>query len=327
MNAHLNPRSEARAVRSPIGTNVGQLVAWQFSRPGHNEGEFSIPRGIVRRIFVEHGFAGALGDRRADIEVALLQATRQGVTRGAVAGHGYFSEPFKQVDKGLPMAVGVYVQLVEGSENEVWPCGARVRINAATGTCFADDPIDGAANPKAIMVAQDIARRANALTDTVTNNELSEAIRAAGESCYWAPFRKTGGVYWMPDCEASRRYCQLLLNLEKLGNFFPVIQPLAIDAGGLTVRNVSMAAEDALLREIADLDAELVKAKDAGKEIRESTVAKRLERCQGLMVQAESYRAILEGRVDELKVAIKATYEKFGEAIGKVGDDSAFEGF
>lgn len=317
----------ARAVRSPIGSAVGQLVAWQFSRPGYGEGEFSIPREIVANIFAESGFAGAITSRRQDVEVALLQASRKGVTRGTVKGHGYFSEPFRQVSKGDPMAIGVYIQVTEGTEQDEWPCGARVRIGTTNGKCYAIAPTNGAPDPRAMRVAEDIAKRANVIVNTVTNNELSEALIAAGSSAFWAPFRKTGGVYWMPDCESSRRYREMLLRLETLDNFFPVIQPLVVDADGMTMRNVGMAADDALVRELAELDAELTKAKAAGKEIRESTVEKRLTRCQGLMAQAESYRSVLEGRVDEIKASIKATYARFGEAIGKVGDDSAFEGF
>lgn len=322
--------------RSPIrqtnvaADSVGYLVAWQFARPGFNEGEFDVERGVVEALFAKHGFAGALDGCRADPVDALKTAAKRG-KRGA----NIMVEQIEIKGKDAPLVMGVYYQVPRSEElgGDQWILGARVRVEG--GTCVVRSeqasagPVPALSTDQYVAcakVACDVANRANRLMTHTQNDELSKAILAAGQTCYWAAFRKAGGVYWVPSGPRAEQFRKLLLALEPVGLFWPTVQPLFGDADGLTVRNVGAAAETALLGEIAELTAELDRA-EGGKAMREATVQARRLRCQQLVIQAEVYRSVLAAKTDTFGQALKAVHARFGTLIGELGDDSAFDGF
>lgn len=317
--------------RSPIRThqleaeNVGFLVAWQFARPGYNEGEFDVERKVVEQLFTEHGFAGALDASCADPVQALKQAAASGKK-----GSRIMVEPIELKGKDAPLVMGVYFQLArpEDQGGDEWVLAGRVRIEGGACVVRADAPVQLSAEQQraCLKVAEDVATRANHLLTRTRNNELSQSILAAGRSCFWAPFRKAGGVYWVPGGDAALRLSALLLALEKVGLFWPTVQPLFADVGGLTLRNVGAAAESTMLSEIKQLTDELAKA-EAGKPMRESTVQARRQRCQQLVVQASVYRSVLAERAGVFAEALKDVHNRLGVLVGEIGDDSAFDGF
>ncbi len=326
MNASVAPS----ASRSPIRTNaseyVGYLVAWQFARPGYNEGEFDVEREKVEGLFREHGFAGALDASRADPVDALKTAAKRGRK-----GVGIMVEQIELKEKDAALVMGVYYQVARAEEQgDEWILGARVRVEG--GRCVVPATTYDLEDPARAQletcgkVAADIAKRANRMLTHTQNNELSSAILEAGRACYWAPFRKAGGVYWVPASGRAESFRKLLLALEPVGLFWPTVQPLFGDADGLTLRNVGAAAEATLLAEIQELTDELTRA-EGGKLMRETTVEARRVRCQELVIQAEVYRSVLASKVDAFGTALKGVHARFGQLINKIGDDSAFEVF
>ncbi len=325
MNAQITQHRSP--IRSVDTDSVGYLVAWQFARPGFDEGEFDVERSVVEALFAKHGFAGALDACRADPVDALKTAAGRGKR-----GPHIMVEQIEIKGKDAPLVMGVYYQLPRAEElgGDEWILGARVRVEG--GTCVVRT--DQASVPvlateqyiACAKVACDVANRANRLMTHTQNTELGHAILEAGRSCFWAPFRKAGGVYWVPAGERAENFRRLLLALEPVGLFWPTVQPLFGDADGLTVRNLGAAAESALLGEIKDLTAELDRA-EGGKAMRESTVQARRTRCQQLVIQAEVYRSVLAAKTDAFGTALKAVHDRFGKLIGEIGDDSAFDGF
>ena len=338
MNA---PVTQHRSPIRSVDTNsVGYLVAWQFARPGFDEGEFDVNRATVEALFAQHGFAGALDGCRADPVDALKTAAKRGKR-----GSHIMVEPIEMKGKDAAVVMGVYYQVPRAEElgGDEWILGARVRVEgvqlstAHSGSAFTQSCVVRAVDIGLMLltveqyracelVAQDVANRANRLMTHTQNTELSNAILEAGRSCYWAPFRKAGGVYWVPAGERAENFRRLLLALEPVGLFWPTVQPLFGDADGLTVRNLGAAAESALLGEIKDLTDELARA-EGGKAMRESTVQARRLRCQQLVIQAEVYRSVLAGKVEAFGASLKVVHERFGNLIGEIGDDSAFDGF
>ncbi len=328
MNASVTKHRSPIRQTNTTADSVGYLVAWQFARPGFNEGEFDVERSVVEALFASHGFAGALDGCRADPVDALKTAAKRG-RRGA----NIMVEQIEIKGKDAPLVMGVYYQVPRSEElgGDEWILGARVRVEGGTCVVRTEQPSEGGVLSSeqyvaCAKVACDVANRANRLMTHTQNTELSYAILEAGRTCYWAAFRKAGGVYWVPAGERAENFRKLLLALEPVGLFWPTVQPLFGDADGLTVRNLGAAAETALLGEIKDLTDELARA-EGGKAMRESTVQARRLRCQQLVIQAEVYRSVLAGKVETFGASLKAVHERFGNLIGEIGDDSAFDGF
>ncbi len=326
MNAPVNQHRSP--IRSAEADSIGYLVAWQFARPGFDEGEFDVERAIVEALFAKYGFAGALDGCRADPVDALKTAAKRGKR-----GTHIMVEQIEIKGKDAPLVMGVYYQIPRAEElgGDEWILGARVRVEGGTCVVRTEQPgpvqvLTGPQYDACRHVAQDVASRANRLMTHTQNTELSYALVEAGRACMWAPFRKAGGVYWCPAGDRTENYRQLLLGLETVGLFWPTVQPLFGDADGLTVRNLGAAAESALLGEIKELTDELARA-EGGKTMRESTVQARRLRCQQLVIQAEVYRSVLAAKVDTFGASLKAVHERFGNLIGEIGDDSAFDGF
>lgn len=306
----------ATALRSPVssyglGGYMGDLVAWQL-------GDFKAPRDVVQEIFERCGFAGALDPRLQDPVAALNEAARTGDK-----GSGIVVKPFARPNKDTPLAFGVYTRTkANGEIGDEWLCGARVRVEGARVVATSPEgKTELEADKQCLKVAVDIAERANLRLDTTLSGELSNAIVEAGRSCYWASFRKAGGVYWV-HADYAPKFRGLLLALEQLGEFLPTLQPLFGDGEGMTMRNIGIAATSAMEQELEDLAADLVKAEDKG--MRASTLEARELRCQQLVLRAELYREALAGKAEAIGTRLADIHARFGKLLN-VNQDAAFE--
>lgn len=298
------PLESAR--RSPVpfavGGYLGDLVSWSFGR-------FIAPRSRVRQAFESHGFAACLDWDLSAPQRALMVATHSGVRYGDT----YVARKLERPNKDTPAAFGVYErQATAGEGGDGWECGARVRIDSASGLAVVRPPEGKVEIKGCVEVAEQIARRCNELLGNVENQELSAAVVAAGRSVYWANFRRAGGAYWVPSGGAPRLRA-LFDELEGLGQFFPTLQPLFADDGGRTTRNVGFAAEEALRAELEELTADLALA-DGG-ELKRRGIETRIAHCREVLIRCESYREALSSKADSIAQAIDQLMTKFGRLI------------
>lgn len=304
------------AKRSPVpqamGGYMGDLVSWQFARGTH---PFKARRDRVRDIFIDCGFAGCLDPKLEDAGLAMADAARH--TR--IGGKVNIKE-FARPNKDTPTAFGVYFRgEVSGESGDEWTCGARIRVEG--GSVVALEPEGKLGIKECMIAAADVAKHANEMLTHTFANELSDAIVAAGRSLYWASFRKAGGVYWLHETRAPK-FRKLLDGLEDLGGFWATVQPLFGDDGDRTMRNVSMAAEGELERELEELAADLAKAKDKG--MRNASLEAREVRCQEMTLRIALYHNVLAGKAAVISQRLERIRKDFG-ALLNVDNDQAFE--
>lgn len=318
---HETEGGAAVAKRSPLNLvgdgYLGDLVAWRFARG--NE-PFKAKRSEVRAVFEDHGFASCLDDRRADPVQAMAEAARSTRT-GARVKILELARP----NKDTPTAFGVYFrEKGEGEGGDDWQCGARVRCEKHAGVdLIVALPPEGKIEIKQCMTAAaEMAKRANEHLSYTFANELSEAIIAAGERCYWASFRQAGGVYWI-HASRAQRIRKLLDALEQLGGFWATLQPLYGDDEGRTMRNVGMAAELSLEAELEELAADLKKAEEKG--MRPATLEAREVRCQEMAIRVSLYRDVLAGKTAAITQRLDAVRARFGKLLNVSKNDSAFD--
>jgi hypothetical protein len=263
----------------------------------------------VRRTFERHGFDACLDFDLSAPERALSTALRSGIKFGELFSAAKLERP----NKDTPAAVGVYERIpIDGEGGDVTECGARVRIESATGLAIVRPPEGKVERPGCIDVAEQIATRCNELLANVENQELSAAIVAAGRSVMWAAFRKAGGAYWVPSNGAARLR-GLFDELEAMGGFFPTLQPLFADDAGRTARNVGFAADEALRGELEELTADLARA-DGG-ELQQRGIKTRIAHCREVLIRCETYREALSTKADSIAAAIDKLMNKFGALI------------
>ena len=172
-------------------------------------------------------------------------------------------------------------------------------------------------------IAAEIAKAANLRLTHTFSTELSNAIVEAGRRCFWAAFRKAGGVYWVHATHAHRLRA-LLDGLEQLGGFWATLQPLFGDGDGRTLKNVRAAATEALSAELDELLADLKKARDKGG-MREASIEARKVRCQELVIQADLYREVLETSHAAIVQRIDQISRQFGQLLDFDADLDAFD--
>ncbi len=304
---------------------MGDLVAWRFARGGDHA--FKAPRAKVEAIFLAAGFGGCLDDKLSEPAAALAEATRQ-----AKVGRGFIAQEFAKKNDDTSYSIGVYYRDGRGEAGDDMVCCARVRVITLGGVQLADSfPPEGgvpsfadaAKAQRCGQIAIEIAKATNLRITHTFSTELSGAIVEAGRRCFWAAFRKAGGVYWVHNGYAPRMR-NLLDKLEELGWFWSTLQPLYGDDEGRTFKNVSAAATDAIADEIDELVAELKKAQDAGG-MREKSVEARRVRCQELVIRADLYRTVLESSHAGIIARINTIHSNFGKLLDLSGDDAAFD--
>lgn len=307
--------NEPRARRSPVpaavGGYLGDLVAWRFDN-------FSKERRAVVALFSDLGFQAAFEHDLSEPRRALAESFREGIDYGRFL----VARPLERPNKDTPYALGVYLRVrKDGEGGDDFVCGARVRLDA-NGVAVALPPDGKDPEADCLECAEQIAARANRLRERVESTELSHAMLSVGYKLAWAKFRSTGGVYWVPACNAPRMR-ELFDALEKLGGFTATVQPLFGDDAGRTMRNVGGAASAAIAEQIAELEKELEKAK-IGK-VGKRGLASRVADCQTVLIQAGLYREVLAGELATIEQTLAGIGAEFKQVIAGLDRDDAFQ--
>lgn len=318
--------NSAKALRSPVAKAtgyegyMGDLVAWQFARGGDHA--FKAPRDKVRAVFEANGFGKCLDDKLSDPAAALAEATRQGKV-----GRGFIAQEFAKKNDDTPYAVGIYYRSGAGEHGDEMVCSARVRIEGGLAVVRGPEgglptDVDQDKAKQCGIIAAEIAKAANLRITHIFSTELSGAIVAAGRECWWASFRRAGGVYWV-HADKAPRFRALLDALEPLGGFWATLQPLYGDEDGRTMRNIKSAATGALEAELDELVADLKKAQADG--MKEASVETRRVRCQELVIRANLYRAVLESSHAGIVQRIDGISRDYGKLLDTTETDNAFD--
>lgn len=302
----------ARAAKSAVGEYIGDMVAWDFE-------SFSARRDVVRALFAKHGFAGIVSNEDIDISSALSAAASGG--RGVKFGRGVVAEPFKRPRKDTPISIGIYFrQTIDGEGGDEFTPVSRVRVESGRAVARPPEGKSAYDGPRAEQVAQNLAERANEIAVSVDNIELSQALVAAGKRTWWSAFRSKGGA-WFVHASQTAKLRGLLDDLEQFGGFYPIVQPLNVDAEGRSERNATRAVAGTLEAELKRLSDDLAKATDVGMQNR--AIETRLSDCDDLVVRAELYRDLLAEKSIEIAVAAAAIKARFTKALD--GRDDLFD--
>lgn len=307
-------------VRSPVPEMsvgyLGDLVAWTFG-DAMSGSEFSTKRELVRQAFDAAGYSWQKCLPDPDPDTTLVNAQRSG---GIRVGPDILVKQIAKADKTASTVLCVYKrEKRDGEVGDFWNPGARVRFQG--DQVVATSMPDGTELDLCIAVAKQIAERTNHLLENVCNQELSHAIVAAGNASHWALFRRnTGGAYWISSAH-SMRFRRLLDSLEKMGGFWPIIQPLFADGDGRTQRNVGEAASAAIAQELEQITKEL---DDPDKEVTPKIAENRKVKCRELMVKALLYREALSDRLEATKQAIAEAEKRFDDVMNLDEDEQVF---
>lgn len=305
----------ARAGRPTAEGYLGDLVAWDIQA----DDGFKHPRAAVADAFERHGFSD-LVERQQDAGSTLHQAA------GSVRkGRGVVVKTIDRKRGDARASLGVYRK--ESNQGEVgddFVKGARVRVDRRTDLAVAM-PFEGQsqADEECLKVAQAIADKANDLYSNVCNVELSQALCEAGRKVYWAAYRRKLGGVWFVYADHAPRFRALLDELERMGGFYPIVQPVFVDSDDRSAANVARASEGVLERALRDLESDLARVLSEG--MTDAAIERRIAECAAVASRAELYGSLLAEKADEYREKVQQVRQRLEQALSTAGN-GAFDG-
>ena len=270
----------------------------------------SILRTDLKAIFEEEGFHGYVPEEM-DPVAALARA------KGRKLPKGIQVDQFDSPNADTPVSYGIYRKVAShGESGDTRECGARVRLDKATGQIVALPPDGMPSNAVCLEVAEAIAAAANRLINfaetvdvtTSAKNVVLGALRGMA-------MRQRGGMYFLRPAEGER-WQKFAAKLEKHG-FVDLGFPIAI--GAAQQKAALHAVKTGLEAKLADLRVRISKFDE---KTRSSNVNGKLEDCESISGEAELYAEILGGWKDALLASVKECKAK---CLAKLaGDDADF---
>jgi len=279
------------------GKHIGNLISW-------NAEKIDVARVGARGVFTGAGFGAQLiGELAASS--ALTRAVGE-VSRPK----GLIVQAFARPKGDTAAAFGIYV--VNGRDDESGDehtCGARVRVDRATGQIVALPPEGSTGIKVALDLAEQITARAEHLRTHCETGDITNAMVSAIKALSGVPLRKWGGFYLLPPT-SCRRWLALKPGLESLG--VEVITMELYDAPG-AMATASAAASGALEADIAELLTDLDKVSKTG--MRQDAINRRVTTCDELVAKAELYRGVLSGLTDRISARVLQLQQEFKKHI------------
>lgn len=309
-------RAKRSAVANAAGTHptatgyLGDLVAWDIEA----DDGFSHRRNVVADLFERHGFYDLVVRHRDP------GSTLHAAIAGVVKGRGIVVKSIDRKRSDTPACLGVYRKVSnQGEVGDDWHKGARVRVDSTTDLAVAL-PFEGqqVADPACLAVAEKIAGKANELYRSICNVELSTALCEAGRSVMWAAYRRKLGGVWFVYAAHAQRFRALLDDLEKLGGFYPIVQPVFVDSDQRSAGNVARASEGVLDKALAELEADLTKATAEG--MSDAAIERRVAECAELVSRAELYGSLLAEKADDIAAKVAKIRAGFEQQLSTAGD-------
>ena len=217
---------------------------------------------------------------------------------------------FARPNNDTAHAIGIYVKMERpGEGGDLWPCGARVRVEAGRIVALAPEGHD--AIPEAMEIARAIADDASELLTFAETTDVTAAAIAAITGPYMGvAMRKRGGAYFVRPAE-GQRWQRLAARLAPYG-FVDLSYPMAGD--NRSAAAASHVAKGALETDLAALRAEVEAFDD---KTRTSTMEKRIDAADTLLAKADLYADLLGDWVarlrrdtDKVKVAVQRKLDK-----------------
>jgi hypothetical protein len=219
---------------------------------------------------------------------------------------GLFVQAFARPKGDTAAAFGIYVVLGrDGEVGDEHTCGARVRVDRATGQVVALAPEGSPGIKPALDLAEQIATRAEHLRTHCETGDITTAMVNAVKALSGVPLRKWGGFYLLPP-SSCQRWMALRPGLETLG--VEIITMELYDAPG-AMATASAAASGALEADIAELLGDLEKVATTG--MRQDAIHRRVATCDELVAKAELYRGVLAGLTDRISARVLQLQQEF----------------
>lgn len=288
---------------------MGVELSWAFGYG--NAEDVTIPRTVIEAILASNGFLTTCLET-LDPSDALKRAAKL-----APSSKGISVKELARPNSDSPRVYGIYTRgTVEGESGDTWTMGARVRAVGDEVVSLPPEGKDGMLSIAAAGVAQTMERQANELLRNAFNQDISCVLVSIGQGLGWISRRRnSGGVYYMPSGANAERFVKLLLDIQAetashhaSRQFVPEI--LEVFPRPLTQATIADAATHHFEVKINTLVDQLRAAADTGK-MRESTMGKRVDEIDALIVQAEEYRSILAEGATELKARLDETRRFF----------------
>lgn len=301
---------EGQAARIKEGAaHLGDIVIYDVDR-------VLIARSALRTIFGKRGFEAHVVETM-NASAALGRAATRPTAKTIKVN------VLQRPNVDTPIAYGVYqIASGAGEGGDQFKCGARVRVDVASGGVIHLAPENEEAIPECIEVAATIAGTANRLIQYAETTDLTQAVI----SVILGPLggvsmRKKGGSYFLRP-EASPRWLALAADLAKHG-FQDLSYPMAGDAR--SVRAAQHVVKSSLEADLADLKRQLDEVTD---KTRESTLASRVVDADAILGRVTTFSEILGNEMEGLARRAAAIRAQFQDKIpGELDPDRALFDF
>ena len=298
-----------RASAERATANGAELIGYQIA---YNAESIRIKRKDLREIFESEGF-GQFVPTEIDAATALSRVKSRKLPTHMIV------RQFPRPNSDTPVSYGIYREhAVTGESGDSFECGARVRVDKATGLVVALPPDGGFANAECLEAAEVIAAEANDLIVYAESKDVTgKVILVVTGPLHGMAMRVRGGAYFVT-MAASVTWKRLATKLNAVATGFEdvgiplVTHPDCAHAATVAVK----AGLEAKLGEVRKRIAEF------SEKTRDSNVSGKIEDCEAIEAEAELYAEILGSWKDELVALVK---EAKGLCLRKMaGEDADF---
>ena len=261
----------------------------------------SILRTDLKAIFESEGYAGYVHDKMEPV-AALARA------KGDPLPKGFKVLQFARPNADTPVSYGIYHQTsLDGESGDRIDCGARVRLDKATGQIVALPPDGCAPHAECMEIAGRIAAAANKLINYAeTVDVTTSAKNVVMGAMHGMAMCSRGGVYFIRPAYRDAWF-RLADKLKPYGFYNVGIGISGGVSGGQNLDAAKHFVKKGLESKLTELRDRIAKFDD---KTRDSNVKLKLEDCESISGEAELYAEILGGWKDALLASVKECKQK-----------------